>query len=88
MEELGIQTTDKRLAGFTTYLETIGGLHENYELKVEEFANAISTFNTLFSRIICGKLRVPNFQEFQKVIEDVYREVEPNTSGANATYIP
>ena len=33
-------------------------------------------------------LRIPDFSHFAKVIEEVYKVVEPNTSGANAQYIP
>jgi glutaminase len=42
----------------------------------------------MFGRVVTGKLRVPNFEGLQKVIEEVYEIVEPNISGANATYIP
>jgi glutaminase len=57
-------------------------------MSLDDFASATSSCSTLFNRIVTGKLRVPNFDGLRQVVEKVYSIVEPNVSGANATYIP
>jgi len=88
LERTGIERTDKRLAGLVAAMDKLGGLDKDYEMTLDDFASATSSCNTLFHRIVTGNLRVPNFEGLRQVIKEVYAIVEPNRSGANATYIP
>lgn len=38
--------------------------------------------------MLVGSLKVPDFTSFSDVFKEVFKIVEPNISGHNATYIP
>jgi hypothetical protein len=62
LERTGIERTDKRLAGLVAAMDKLGGPGHDYEMSLDDFASATSSCNTLFNRIVTGKLRVPNFE--------------------------
>jgi glutaminase len=84
----GLIRTDKRLEAFFGYLESLGAVAEDKALTLEQFNEATATCRTLIDKCITGKLRIPDFESFVEVIKHVYATVEPNKSGANASYIP
>lgn len=42
----------------------------------------------MVTQAIAGQMKVPDFEGLINIIKEVYEEVQPNRSGANATYIP
>jgi len=84
----GLQKDDPRLAGMHANLSAIGGLDSDVMLTIDQFAEAIASCSTLVHKCVSGELRIPDFSNFAKVVEEVYKIVEPNKSGDNAQYIP
>jgi Ca2+-binding EF-hand superfamily protein len=84
----GLLKTDIRLEGMVKYLGELNALECDRDLTIEEFAKALDSCSTLVHRAVAGKLRVPDFSGVADIIKEVFEEVEPNRSGANATYIP
>jgi glutaminase len=85
----GLLRRDKRLSGLFTYLDSLGVTDANdVSLSVEQFNEATSTCRTLVHKCVNGELRIPDFDAFTAIIRDVYKVIEPNRTGANASYIP
>jgi len=84
----GLVADDPRLATTYKYLTSINAVEADVELTMEQFTEAIAHNSTLVHKCVSGELRIPDFTHFCNIIEEVYKEVLPNTSGANASYIP
>jgi hypothetical protein len=67
MTSSGILPDDIRLDGFYEYLERIDAVKTDVSLGINEFARAIDPCITLFTRVLSGTLRVPDFASFCKV---------------------
>ena len=80
--------TDPRLASVNRELKMMGALENNYNFSLYEFAKVVSGAVSLLHKAIEGKLRVPDFNNFKAIFEEVFEIVEQNTSGNNADYIP
>ncbi len=84
----GLHDDDKRLKGFFQFLESIDGVKNDQRLTLQQFCDAIQTCSTLIHKCITGDLVVPDFKTLTNIIEEVYKQVEPNKNGENADYIP
>ena len=88
LEHDGLLPDDPRLAGLFDYLRSMDGIHKDRPLDLREFADAISSCQSIINKCVTGKLKVPDFDRFAKTFAEVFGVVEPNASGANADYIP
>ena len=84
----GLHEDDKRLKLFFEVLDSLGAKENDKGLTLQEFCDAIASCSTLIHKCINGDLVVPDFKTLTSIIEDVYKMVEPNKGGNNATYIP
>ena len=58
-------------------------------ISLEDFNYIISWKDgDIIERALLGKLIVPDFFEFSESIKRIFKEVEPNVGGENASYIP
>ena len=88
LERNGLLRDDPRLAKMMAELSELDAIDSDRDLTLDEFASATRSSSTLLQHAITGNLRVPDFEGLRAVIERVYKEVEGNTGGANAQYIP
>ena len=84
----GLHADDKRLQGFFSSLQLIDGVENDKQITLQQFCDAISSCSTLIHKCVTGELVVPDFKTLTDIIEEVYKEVEPNKGGNNADYIP
>ena len=84
LERAGLRRDDHRLAQLFATLEPIDGP----AIKLDRFAEVISTAGLLVERAVRGQLIIPDFAEFEGSIANLYREVAANRGGKQADYIP
>ena len=84
----GLLPEDPRLTGLFEYLRSVGGIHNDRALALNEFDNAISSCRMLVYNCVTGCLKVPNFAQFSTIFGEIFATVEPNKGGENASYIP
>jgi glutaminase len=89
LERTGLTVAkDPRLGGLKAALESLSALDQDRELTLAEFAHGTHSCSSLLHRAVVNNFRVPDFQTLTGIIDQVYEEVEKNTAGENATYIP
>jgi len=54
----------------------MGALENNYNFSLYEFAKVVSGAVSLLHKAIEGKLRVPDFNNFKAIFEEVFEIVE------------
>ena len=84
----GLHSDDRRLRDFFSFLQSIDGVANNKQITLQQFCDAISSCSTLIHKCVTGDLVVPDFKTLTEIIEEVYKQVEPNKGGNNADYIP
>ena len=84
LERSGLGSSDPRLQSLFDALDGECGSN----LSLAEFARVIAPCSTLVHKACNGELRVPDFAGVTAIIDEVFKAVEPNTSGENAQYIP
>ena len=84
LERSGLGSSDPRLQSLFDALDGECGSN----LTLAEFARVIAPCSTLVHKACLGELRVPDFAGISAIIDEVFKTVEPNTSGENAQYIP
>ncbi|MFZ0407786.1 MAG: glutaminase A [Cyanobium sp.] len=80
----GIQLEDFRLHVTMARLQELG----QSPIDFAAFAALVSDELLMLNRIFKRELVIPDWQEFCTDIETVYKQVAPNESGNNASYIP
>lgn len=89
LKEAGFRVKDRRLqetmANFAQYLQ-----QENFEGFVDEttFRRSIKKNIVLIEKALRGDFVIPEFSQFTKHIEEIYRKCKPNSGGKVADYIP
>ena len=84
LERSGLVGGDPRLQPLYDALDGECGSN----LTLAEFARVTAPCSTLLHKACLGQLRVPDFAGLKGIIDEVFKTVEPNTSGENAQYIP
>jgi glutaminase len=84
LERNGLTRKDPRLSGLYSALDAL----EGESLDFPAFLDVVQTVGVLIERMLQGDLALPDFAEFSAELERQYREVEQNTEGEQATYIP
>jgi glutaminase len=85
LNQNGILIDDPRLKETA---DALSKYTDHQEITLEEFTNITQYNLTLIERTLKGQLALPEFNIFCEQIKQIYNEVMPNTSGANADYIP
>lgn len=84
IENAGISIDDPRLCGTMAKLRSLG----DQPIDCDLFAKIIGEELIILSKILSGKLVIPDWLEFCGDIDTVFREVALETNGSNADYIP
>lgn len=80
----GISLDDARISRAMAKLR----LHGEQRIDCDSFAKIIGEEFIIISRMLTGKLIVPDWEEFCGEIDIVFRDVATETHGSNADYIP
>jgi len=89
MASNGILMDDARLVDVKQALAERDALHKDINLNLEEFRLICGETMPFITRILEGKLMVPDFEDFVMKLELIYDRVKRNVkSGHNASYIP
>ena len=78
----GLMSDDERLMQVMSYIQA-----SDADL-TESDVDFIRTKSNLVERALNGRLIIPDFVKFTKIIQSIYEETLPNRDGANADYIP
>ena len=78
----GLLEDDQRLLKVMQYIKS-----SDVELE-EKDVEYIRKSSNLVERALNGRLIIPDFVKFTSLVEQMYEETLPDTSGANADYIP
>ena len=84
LENNGLTRKDVRLVDFFSKLDGL----ESDVLDFPAFLDVVQPVGTLIERVLQGDLALPDFARFSARVEGLYREVEQNRDGTQATYIP
>ena len=79
----GLKINDNRLHSLFQKLDTCGN-----EIYFEDFIKIISSAGLLVEKALRGELALPDFNDFSKNIDEMFKEVTKNKSGELASYIP
>ncbi|CAG5080076.1 Oidioi.mRNA.OKI2018_I69.PAR.g9465.t1.cds [Oikopleura dioica] len=86
LNDFGILNDDPRLAPF---LKRVKELQEKKQLNFEAFLSVLDpTIEPLIVKAFSGKLIIPSFKEFKKLVEEVFEDVRDCKDGKAADYIP
>ena len=84
----GLLPDDPRLSGLYEYLRSVDGVDKDRALTLREFAEVISSCQSIANKCVTDNLKVSDFHDLSKSFVKVFKIVESNTSGADADYIP
>lgn len=79
----GLGRDDPRMEVFFKKIDSLPN-----DLGIHDFLQACESCASLIHGCVSDTLRVKDFASVKQVVEDVYKIVEPNKGGANASYIP
>ena len=79
----GLKSNDNRLYSLFQMLDTYGN-----EIYYDDFIKIISSAGLLVEKTLRGELALPDFSDFSKNIDEMFKEVAKNKSGELASYIP
>ena len=79
----GLRKNDDRLYSLFQMLDTCGN-----EINYNDFIKIISSAGLLVEKALRGELALPDFSDFSKNIDEMFKEVAKNKSGELASYIP
>ena len=79
----GLKSHDNRLYDLFQKLDSSGN-----EIFFKDFIKIISSSELLVEKALCGELALPDFSDFSKNIDEMFKEVAKNKSGELASYIP
>jgi len=79
---------DPRLAQVRAALQALGAIEEDLAITFEELEECTCSCRNIIRKCMAGLLRVPDFEGFAQIFQQVYHEVLPERGGANAAYIP
>ena len=79
----GLKKNDNRLYSLFQMLDTFGK-----EIYYDDFIEIISSAGLLVEKALRGELALPDFSDFSKNIDEMFKEVAKNKSGELASYIP
>ena len=79
----GLKKNDNRLYSLFQMLDTCGN-----EIYYDDFIKIISSAGLLVEKALRGELALPDFSDFSKNIDEMFKEVTKNKSGELASYIP
>ena len=68
--------TDHRFASIYKELSAIGATTTDYKLTLYEFSKVVGDTKSLLYHALEGKLRVPDFQSFRSIFQEIYDIVE------------
>jgi len=80
----GLTRDDPRMG---TFFKRIDSMPDG-DLGIHDFLQACESCSSLIHGCVSDTLRVKDFASIKEVIEEVYKIVEPNKGGENASYIP
>lgn len=86
LNRVGIKDDDQRLRKLFTFLNH--KIAENHTVRREEMAQYINDNPVLISKILSGKLIIPEFEKFTNEIAEIYQQIKENREGKVASYIP
>ena len=78
----GLKSNDNRLYDLFQKLDSSGD-----EIYFKDFIKIISSSELLVEKALCGELALPDFSDFSKNIDEMFKEVAKNKSGELASYI-
>ena len=79
----GLKKNDNRLYSLFQMLDTCGN-----EIYYDDFIEIISSAGLLVEKALRGELALPDFSDFSKNVDEMFKEVAKNKSGELASYIP
>ena len=79
----GLKSNDNRLYSLFQMMDTCGN-----EIYYDNFIEIISSAGLLVEKTLRGELALPDFSDFSKNIDEMFKEVAKNKSGELASYIP
>ena len=79
----GLKSNDNRLYSLFQMLDTCGN-----DIYYDDFIKIISSAGLLVEKTLRGELALPDFSDFSKNIDEMFKEVIKNKSGELASYIP
>ena len=79
----GLKSNDNRLYDLFQKLDS-----SRDEIYFKDFIKIISSSELLVEKALCGELALPDFSDFSKNIDEMFKEVAKNKSGELASYIP
>ncbi|MBD1150498.1 glutaminase [Pelagibacterales bacterium SAG-MED29] len=79
----GLKSNDNRLYTLFQKLDTCAN-----EIYYDDFIKIISSAGLLVEKTLRGELALPDFSDFSKNIDEMFKEVAKNKSGELASYIP
>ncbi len=79
----GLKKNDNRLYSLFQMLDTCGK-----EIYYDDFIEIISSAGLLVEKALRGELALPDFSDFSKNVDEMFKEVAKNKSGELASYIP
>jgi glutaminase len=83
---VGIRDDDQRLTKLFAFLnERVG---EGRSVSQSELAHYVSENPVLISKVLTGKLIIPEFDVFSGIIKKIYHDITENREGNVASYIP
>ena len=86
LNDFGILNEDPRLAPF---LKRVKEQQEKKQLNFEALLSVLDpTIEPLIVKAFSGKLIIPSFKEFKKLVEEVFEDVRDCNDGKAADYIP
>ncbi|KAL9651707.1 hypothetical protein ABK040_009322 [Willaertia magna] len=62
--------------------------YKNCKIDFDLFCSIMQDETNIISRAFLGKLAIPNWRDFCKIVEEIFEEVRSNQSGDVASYIP
>jgi glutaminase len=82
--DAGLDPSDERLAQVFSVL----GQRKDRLILKGGFREIFGSAGTLLERALQGNLVIPDFQEFRRIADSIYEEVEDDCGGEQAQYIP
>jgi len=80
--------SDPRLKEVSDGLYAVDGVNKDVDLNFEQFYSIAHGSINFLSRILEGKLKIPDFEDFVLKLEIIFNKIAKVKDGANASYIP
>jgi len=85
----GILTmSDPRLKEVSDGLYAVDGVNKDVDLNFDQFYSIAHGSINFIGRILEGKLKIPDFEDFVLKLEIIFNKIAKVKDGANASYIP